>query len=195
MTPTFSLGCGTWAGSVTTDNINYRNLLNIKTVSRRQTPPQWFRVPSDTYFNPGSLEQLADPAQRAQALIVTDADTEARGRRRRGARASSTRSVRVFAEIEPEPTRSAPCAPASRSLEQLRPDLIIAVGGGSVLDAAKAMRLFHECPELTLAELTLPFLDARKRVAQLPEIDALTSGSSRCRRRRAPAPRSRRPPC
>lgn len=56
MTPTFSLGCGTWGGSVTTENINYRHLLNVKAVSRRQTPPQWFRVPADTYFNPGALE-------------------------------------------------------------------------------------------------------------------------------------------
>ncbi|MGZ4173603.1 MAG: aldehyde dehydrogenase family protein, partial [Solirubrobacteraceae bacterium] len=55
MTPTFSLGCGTWGGSNTTDNVNYRNLLNVKAVSRRQTPSQWFRVPSDTYFNPGAL--------------------------------------------------------------------------------------------------------------------------------------------
>ena len=78
MTPTFSLGCGTWGGSITTDNINYRNLLNVKAVSRRQTPPQWFRVPSDTYFNPGALEQLRS-LRTAQALLVTDADTEARG--------------------------------------------------------------------------------------------------------------------
>ena len=78
MTPTFSLGCGTWGGSVTTENINYRNLLNVKAVSRRQTPPQWFRVPSDTYFNPGALEQLRT-VRTAQALLVTDADTEARG--------------------------------------------------------------------------------------------------------------------
>ena len=60
LTPTFSLGCGTWGGSSTTDNVNYRNLLNIKTVSRRQAPPQWFRVPSDTYFNPGALENLRE---------------------------------------------------------------------------------------------------------------------------------------
>ena len=79
MTPTFSLGCGTWGGSNTTDNVNYRNLLNIKTVSRRQAPPQWFRVPSDTYFNPGALENLRQLRAAAQALIVTDAPTEARG--------------------------------------------------------------------------------------------------------------------
>jgi acetaldehyde dehydrogenase/alcohol dehydrogenase len=168
MTPTFSLGCGTWGGSVTTENINYRNLLNVKAVSLRQTPPQWFRVPSDTYFNPGSLEQLRQ-VRSAQALLVTDADTEARGvadevRRHLGG------AVRVFAEIEPEPTEAHVRAGVD-VLEKLRPDLIVAVGGGSVLDAAKAMRLFHESPHLTLTELTLPFLDARKRVAHYPDVD------------------------
>ena len=168
MTPTFSLGCGTWGGSVTTENINYRNLLNVKAVSRRQTPPQWFRVPSDTYFNPGSLEQLRS-LRTAQALLVTDADTEARGVADEVRRHLSG-SVRVFAEIEPEPTEEQVRAGVD-VLEKLRPDLIVAVGGGSVLDAAKAMRLFHESPQLTLAELTLPFLDARKRVAHYPEVD------------------------
>jgi acetaldehyde dehydrogenase/alcohol dehydrogenase len=168
MTPTFSLGCGTWGGSVTTDNINYRNLLNVKAVSRRQAPPQWFRVPSDTYFNPGSLDQLRQ-FRGGQALLVTDADTEARGvadqvRERLGG------GVRVFTGIEPEPTEEQVRA-GVEMLDKLAPDLIVAVGGGSVLDAAKAMRLFHESPDLTLAELTLPFLDARKRVAHYPDVD------------------------
>jgi acetaldehyde dehydrogenase/alcohol dehydrogenase len=167
MTPTFSLGCGTWGGSMTTDNINYRNLLNVKAVSRRQTPPQWFRVPSDTYFNPGALETLRT-LHSEQALVVTDADTEARGvadevRRHLDA------PVRVFADVEPEPTEALVRA-GVEVVRNVRPDLIIAVGGGSAIDAAKAIRLFHECPQLSLAELTLPFLDARKRVAQYPEI-------------------------
>jgi acetaldehyde dehydrogenase/alcohol dehydrogenase len=168
MTPTFSLGSGTWGGSVTTDNINYRNLLNIKAVSRRQAPPQWFRVPADTYFNPGSLEQLRG-IRSTQALLVTDADTESRGVADE-VRAHLGGSVRVFAEIEPEPTEELVRAGVD-VLDKLRPDLIVAVGGGSVLDAAKAMRLFHESPQLTLAELTLPFLDARKRVAHYPEVE------------------------
>ena len=66
MPPTFSLGCGTWGGSTTTENINYRNLLNIKAVSRRQAPPQWFRVPSDTYFNAGALDSLRDAGHAAR---------------------------------------------------------------------------------------------------------------------------------
>jgi acetaldehyde dehydrogenase / alcohol dehydrogenase len=168
MTPTFSLGCGTWGGSVTTENINYRNLLNVKAVSRRQTPPQWFRVPSDTYFNPGSLEQLRG-VRSAQALLVTDADTEARGVADE-VRHHLSGSVRVFAEIEPEPSEEQVRA-GVEVLDKLRPDLIVAVGGGSVLDAAKAMRLFHESPDLRLRELTLPFLDARKRVAHYPDVE------------------------
>ena len=168
MTPTFSLGCGTWGGSLTTDNINYRNLLNIKAVSRRQAPPQWFRVPSDTYFNPGALETLRT-LHSEQALIVTDADTEARGvadevRRHLDA------PVRVFADVEPEPSEATVRA-GVEAVRDVRPDLIVAVGGGSALDAAKAIRLFYESPELSLAELTLPFLDARKRVAQYPELE------------------------
>jgi acetaldehyde dehydrogenase/alcohol dehydrogenase len=167
MTPTFSLGCGTWGGSNTTDNVNYRNLLNIKAVARRQTPPQWFRVPSDTYFNPGALDQLRQ-VKTAQALIVTDADTEGRGVAD-DVRAHIDGPVRVFADVLPEPSEELVRA-GVEVLDKVRPDLIVAVGGGSVLDAAKAMRLFYESPELSLAELTLPFLDARKRVARYPEV-------------------------
>jgi acetaldehyde dehydrogenase/alcohol dehydrogenase len=168
MTPTFSLGCGTWGGSLTTDNINYRNLMNVKSVSRRQSPPQWFRVPSDTYFNPGSLESLRQ-LRSAQALIVTDADTHSRGVVEEVRRYLNA-PVRVFADVEPEPSEELVRAGVAK-LDSIRPDLIVAVGGGSVLDAAKAMRLFHESPELSLAELALPFLDARKRVAQYPQVE------------------------
>ena len=169
MTPTFSLGCGTWGGSVTTDNINYRNLLNVKTVSRRQAPSQWFRVPSDTYFNPGALESLRE-VRASQAMLVTDPEAEARGVADEVRAHLHDVGVHVFSAIEPEPSE-AQIRAGVKVLDELRPDLLIAVGGGSVIDAAKAMRLFHESPELKLDELTLPFLDARKRVAHFPEIE------------------------
>jgi acetaldehyde dehydrogenase/alcohol dehydrogenase len=169
LTPTFSLGCGTWGGSMTTDNVNYRNLLNIKTVSKRLTPPQWFRVPSDTYFNAGALENLRQLETKA-VVLVTDAVLERHGvadevRRHLPAKAP----VHVFSEIEPEPTEAA-IRSGVDLLRRMRPDVLVAVGGGSVLDAAKAMRLFYESPHLTVGELSFPFLDARKRVAQWPRV-------------------------
>jgi acetaldehyde dehydrogenase/alcohol dehydrogenase len=167
MTPTFSLGCGTWGGSMTTDNVNYRNLLNIKAVSRRQSPPQWFRVPSDTYFNAGSIESLRT-LRAEHVVIVTDAGSEARGVAQEVRHHLDAREIRVFAGVEPEPTLAQVQA-GMAVLGDPAPELIVAVGGGSVIDAAKAMRLFSEHPELTLRELTLPFLDARKRVAHYPE--------------------------
>jgi acetaldehyde dehydrogenase/alcohol dehydrogenase len=167
MPPTFSLGCGTWGGSTTTDNVNYRNLLNVKAVSRRLAPPQWFRVPSDTYFNAGALDSLRTLATRT-AVIVTDAPTQARGAVDEVHRHLRSAAVHVIGDVEPEPGEARARAGAEL-LDRLRPDLIVAVGGGSVLDAAKAMRLFQEHPEVTLAELTLPFLDARKRVSEYPQ--------------------------
>jgi acetaldehyde dehydrogenase / alcohol dehydrogenase len=170
MTPTFSLGCGTWGGSLTTENVNYKNLLNIKTVSRRQAPPQWFRVPSDTYFNAGSLEALRE-LRADQVLIVTDPWTEGRGvpDEVRSHLPEGT-GVRVFSDCQPEPLEEQ-VREGIRVLESMRPDAIVAVGGGSVVDTAKAMRLFWESPHLSIRELSLPFLDARKRVADYPQID------------------------
>ncbi len=169
MTPTFSLGCGTWGGSNTTDNVNYRNLLNVKAVSRRQTPPQWFRVPSDTYFNTGSLASLGQLGA-SQPIIITDGPTEARGVADEVRKHLGRDAVHVFSDIEPEPTEEQIRA-GVRELRRAEADAIIAVGGGSVMDAAKAMRLFHESPQLSVRELSLPFLDARKRIAAFPEVD------------------------
>ncbi|HET7420191.1 MAG TPA: bifunctional acetaldehyde-CoA/alcohol dehydrogenase [Candidatus Dormibacteraeota bacterium] len=168
LAPTFSLGCGTWGGSATAENVNYRNLLNIKTVSRRQVPPQWFRVPSDTYFNSGSLENLREMKLR-QALIVTDPGLEAAGVSEQVRRRLGSALVRIFADVTPEPGETVVRA-GVEVLERTRPDAIIAVGGGSVIDAAKVMRLLYEHPELSLDELSLPFLDARKRVAHYPNM-------------------------
>ncbi|MGH2982975.1 MAG: iron-containing alcohol dehydrogenase, partial [Solirubrobacterales bacterium] len=169
LTPTFSLGCGTWGGSNTTDNVNYRNLLNVKTVSRRQAPPQWFRVPSDTYINAGAIENLRE-VKASQVLLVTDIDGEARGVADEVRRYIEGPSVHVFSDLHPEPTE-AQIEAGTEVLGEFGADCIVAVGGGSVLDAAKAMRLFHESPDVSLRELSLPFLDARKRVAHYPEVE------------------------
>ncbi|MCU0268146.1 MAG: bifunctional acetaldehyde-CoA/alcohol dehydrogenase [Acidimicrobiales bacterium] len=167
LTPTFSLGCGTWGGSSTTDNVNYKNLLNIKTVSRRRAPSQWFRLPGEVYFNAGAMENLLQ-LQTREVVIVTDADTEARGVADELRAHLPGANVRVFAQVVPEPGEKIVRA-GVEMLDRVRPDLIIALGGGSVIDAAKVMRLFHEHPEANLHDLTLPFLDPRKRVAHYPD--------------------------
>ncbi|GAA1236779.1 bifunctional acetaldehyde-CoA/alcohol dehydrogenase [Oryzihumus leptocrescens] len=167
LTPTFSLGCGTWGGSSTTENVNYLQLLNLKTVSRRRTPPQWFRVPSNTYFNAGALENLRD-VETDSAVIVTDGPSEDRGVAALVRSTLRAPHVQVFSDVAPEPDE-ATIRRGVELLQRVRPDLVVAVGGGSVIDAAKAMRLFHEHPELRLADLTLPFLDPRKRVVEYPQ--------------------------
>lgn len=168
LTPTFSLGCGTWGGSSTTANVNVDQLMNVKVVSRRATPPQWFRVPADTYFNAGALENLRTVEART-AVIVTDADGEKRGVADEVRKYLRAGAVHVFSGITPEPDERQVRA-GVETLQRMAPDLLVAVGGGSVLDAAKAMRLFFESPQLSVAELALPFLDARKRVAQYPRV-------------------------
>ena len=167
LAPTFSLGCGTWGGSTTTANVNYRELLNVKVVSRRQSPPQWFRVPPATFFNTGALGALREAAA-ARVLLVTDADTEARGVPDEVRSLLAPAAVHVFADVEPEPGEAAIRAGAER-LAAMDADLVVAVGGGSVIDAAKVMRLLSEHPELTVPELALPFLDPRKRIARFPQ--------------------------
>ncbi|NYD42887.1 bifunctional acetaldehyde-CoA/alcohol dehydrogenase [Nocardioides panaciterrulae] len=166
LTPTFSLGCGTWGGSSTTENVNYTQLLNLKTVSHRRAPSQWFRVPANTYFNAGALDNLRELACET-AVIVTDADSERRGVVDLLRGKLRTRHVQVFSQVEPEPGEATIRAGVAL-MDRARPDLLVAVGGGSVLDAAKAMRLFYEHPEQSLEDLTLPFLDPRKRVAEYP---------------------------
>ena len=135
-------------------------------------------MPSDTFFNPGALEHAARALRSAQALIVTDADTEARGVADEVRRHLAGAGPGVRRTSSPSRREAVVRAGVERARD-VRPDLIVAVGGGSVIDAAKAMRLLHENPELTLAELALPFLDARKRVAALS-------------RRSAPRPAGRR---
>ena len=166
LTPTFSLGCGTWGGSSTTANVNYKQLMNIKIVAQRRTPPQWFRVPANTYFNAGALDNLRE-LDCETVVVVTDALTDERGVVDLLRGRLRTRHVQVFAEVTPEPDE-ATIKRGVALLERVQPDVLIAVGGGSVLDAGKAMRLFYEHPEKTLDELTMPFLDPRKRVADYP---------------------------
>jgi acetaldehyde dehydrogenase / alcohol dehydrogenase len=138
----------------------------MKTISHRRAPSQWFRVPANIFFNAGALENLRD-IDCHSVVVVTDGPSEERGAVDQVRSKLRTSHVQVFSEVQPEPDE-ATIRRGVALLERAQPDLVIALGGGSVIDAAKAMRLFYEHPEKTLGELTLPFLDPRKRVADFP---------------------------
>ncbi len=167
LSPTFSFGCGTGGGNITMDNINIYHYLNIKRVARRTPGNAWFRLPNQIYFNLNSLENLRAVDSETTVIITT------KGAEKRGhvdfVRGFLKQSIHVhtFSEIDPEPSLET-VLNGVRVLNNYRPDTLIALGGGSVLDAAKAMRLFYESPETKFEELSLPFLDPRKRVTEYP---------------------------
>ncbi len=168
LTPTFSLGCGTWGGSTTTENVNVDQLMNIKTVSKRRTPPMWFRVPPEIYFNRYAIESVSEVKSEA-VLVVTSRGTERRGTIDRMRAYMPDTHLHVFSDVGPEPTVEG-IMKGVEALKMYEPDAMIAVGGGSVIDAAKIMRLFYEDPTVDFRELALPFLDPRKRVIRYPEM-------------------------
>ncbi len=167
MVPTFSFGCGTGGGNSTTDNVNVYHYLNIKRVARRTQAPMWFRVPNQIYFNMNSVATLRQFPSRS-TIIVTNPILEKMGHLdivRRNLPPQTPLHVTVIPEAEPEVKV---VMEGLQALNLYKADQIIALGGGSVIDAAKIMRLKYEWPEADLEELGTPFLDIRKRVVQYP---------------------------
>ncbi|MGC2109168.1 MAG: bifunctional acetaldehyde-CoA/alcohol dehydrogenase [Candidatus Korobacteraceae bacterium] len=167
MVPTFSFGCGTGGGNSTTDNVNVYHYLNIKRVARRTQAHMWFRVPNQIYFNMNAVENLRNFASRS-TLIITNAPLEALGHVnvvRRYLPPETPVHVTVIPDAEPDIKI---IAEGVETLNFYKADQIIALGGGSVIDAAKIMKLKYESPEADLEELAAPFLDIRKRVVQYP---------------------------
>lgn len=165
--PTYSLGCGTWGGSNTTANVNVDELLNVKQVSYRKHPPMWFRAPVDVYFNEHATDNLrAVPAERV--AIITSPGTVSRGTIEHIDARLAAKAIDIYSNVGPEPTDE-DCERVAEFLERFQPDVIVAVGGGSVLDLAKAARLRYEHPDADWRDLALPFLDVRKRIAEYPE--------------------------
>jgi acetaldehyde dehydrogenase/alcohol dehydrogenase len=167
MVPTFSFGCGTGGGNSTTDNVNLYHYLNIKRVARRTPAHMWFRVPNQIYFNVNAVENLRN-FPSAATLIVSNPLLEQMGHVdlvRRWIPAQT--AVRVLAIPDAEPELKV-VMQGVEALNLHKADQIIALGGGSVIDAAKLMKLKYESPESDLEELAAPFLDIRKRVVQFP---------------------------
>ena len=171
MVPTFSFGCGTGGGNSTTDNVNVYHYLNIKRVARRMQAPMWFRVPNQIYFNRNAVEHLRQFPSRS-TIIVTNPALERFGHADIVRRHLPEQTlVHVLAIPEEEPEARTVIA-GLEALHSYRADQIIALGGGSVIDAAKIMKLKYESPEADLEELGAPFLDIRKRIVQFPIVKA-----------------------
>jgi len=167
MVPTFSFGCGTGGGNSTTDNVNVFHYLNIKRVARRTQAHMWFRVPNQIYFNMNATENLRNFQSRS-TLIITNAPLEQLGHVDTVKRCISPETqVRVTIIPDTEPDIKI-VKQGVEALNFYKADQIIALGGGSVIDAAKIMKLQYEFPEADLEELAAPFLDLRKRVVQYP---------------------------
>jgi acetaldehyde dehydrogenase/alcohol dehydrogenase len=167
MVPTFSFGCGTGGGNSTTDNVNIYHYLNIKRVARRTQAHMWLRIPSQIYFNMNAVENLRQFPSRA-TIIVTSAILEQIGLPdivRRHLPPETHVHVSVIPDAEPE---IKVVMQGVEALNSYRADQIIALGGGSVIDAAKLMKLKYESPQADFDELGSPFLDLRKRVVDFP---------------------------
>jgi acetaldehyde dehydrogenase/alcohol dehydrogenase len=167
MVPTFSFGCGTGGGNSTTDNVNVYHYLNIKRVARRTPAHMWYRVPNQIYFNWNAAENLGRFPSRS-TVIVTNPVLEQMGHVDLVRRWMPQQTlVRVLTIPDEEPEVKV-IAQGVEALNLQAADQIVALGGGSVIDAAKIMKLKYEAPDADVEELAAPFLDIRKRVVEFP---------------------------
>lgn len=170
--PSLTLGCGSWGGNSVSENVGIKHLMNTKTVVERRENMLWFRVPPKVYFKQGCLSlALEELAGRRRAFIVTDKPLYDMKYAERVTSVLERIGIEstVFADVEPDPST----ATVSRGLQRMNsfnPDVIIALGGGSPMDAAKIMWLMYEHPEVNFEGLAMRFMDIRKRIYSFPNI-------------------------
>jgi acetaldehyde dehydrogenase / alcohol dehydrogenase len=167
--PSLTLGCGTKGGNITTSNISVTNLLNIKHVMERRSNMLWLQIPREIYFNRGCLEYLREIVAES-VVIVTDPVMVKMGNAEKVASLlENVGQVHVFSEVEPDPSAETVMA-GKTFLDRYQPDYVIALGGGSPIDAAKGMWLFYEHPDTQFEDLKLRFADIRKRTYRFPAL-------------------------
>ena len=171
--PSLTLGCGTFGGNSTTSNVSSVNLINIKRVAKRRVNMQWFKIPNKIYFEAGSLGYLEKMPDITKAFIVTDEGMVKLGYvdkvlyylRKREKYVHS----QIFAEVESDPSFET-IKKGVEMMNNFQPDVIIALGGGSPIDAAKGMWLFYEHPDADIEGMKLKFMDIRKRTYKFPKL-------------------------
>ena len=171
--PSMTLGCGSHGHNSTSDNISAVNLLNIKRIGRRNNNMQWFKVPPKIYFEPNSIHYLAEIEKMQKVVIITDEMMVKLGYVQRVLDVLAVRpdkpTIEIISNILPDPTIEMALEGAER-LRAIQPDTIIALGGGSPMDAAKVMWLLYEHPEANFDDLKQKFMDIRKRTVKFPKL-------------------------
>ena len=176
--PSLTLGCGSYGANSVSNNVSAVNLINVKRIVRRNNNMQWFKVPAKTYFEPNSIQYLRDMEGITRVTIVTDHTMTKLGfvdkvidvlRRR-----PNNVAFQIMDNVEPEPS-IATVKKGAEIMRDFKPDTIIALGGGSPMDAAKVMWLLYEHPDIDFADLKEKFFDVRKRAFQFPKLGDLAS--------------------
>ena len=172
LTPSLTLGCGSWGGNSVSENIGVKHLLNIKTVAERRENMLWFRAPEKVYFKKGCLPMaLAELKKYKKAFIVTDTFLYQNGYTKPVKEQLDAMGIihNTFHSVEPDPTLACARAGAAQ-MATFQPDVIIAVGGGSAMDAAKIMWVLYEHPEADFMDMAMRFVDIRKRIYEFPKM-------------------------
>lgn len=171
--PSLTLGCGSYGHNSTTSNVTAVNLLNIKRVAFRTVNMQWFKIPAKVYFEKGATQYLEKMPDITRVLIVTDAMMVKLGYVERVEHYLRKRKtpvlIEVFSDVEPDPSVDT-VDRGTAAMNRFQPDCIIALGGGSPMDAAKAMWLFYEYPDTDFQSLKQKFMDIRKRIYKYPRL-------------------------
>ncbi|GAA0433397.1 aldehyde-alcohol dehydrogenase [Actinoplanes capillaceus] len=171
--PSLTLGCGSYGNNSVSNNVSVVNLINIKRIGRRNNNMQWFKVPSKIYFEPYAIRYLADMPDVHRVTVVTDATMTRLGFVDRISRVLQRRPnqavLQIIDDVEPEP-RMTTVDRGAELMRSFRPDTIIALGGGSAMDAAKVMWLKYEHPEINFSDMREKFFDIRKRAFRFPTL-------------------------
>ncbi|WP_290714733.1 MULTISPECIES: bifunctional acetaldehyde-CoA/alcohol dehydrogenase [Exiguobacterium] len=170
LTPSLTLGCGSYGKNSVSENVTAKHLLNVKKVARRRVNMQWFKVPEKIYFEKNSVQYLRSMTDVSRVMIVTDPTMVQFGYADKVIQnLPQSVSYRIFDQVEPDPSVTT-VQTGAQAMRDFKPDLIIALGGGSAMDAAKGMWLFYEQPNETFSNLRQKFLDIRKRAYQFPAL-------------------------